>query len=304
MSYYFWLQYTAFKRSMTDIGLPPVVGAFLIVLLGYVFYFLTKSYPQYAPIMISYIVLNILYSLSGPNRVDFLKNTYITKQYTVIRFIENQVYSFPFVLISAFQGMWPLVAILVASALAFALVSVKRPGSRKIPTPFPSPAFEMVVFFRRFWFLLAVLGSLAGIAAYYGNANLLLVAMGMTLFSALGAYSIMEDEYFVWNMSATPAGFVRHKICLGGLQMGILAAPFLPLALFLGVSTILWALTCWLSGLLILALAILMKYAVYPRKVGITEAVECMVMMFIPVLWIAAYFYYYKKSIRNLKNYL
>jgi len=304
MRYYFHLQYLAFKRSMIDVGLPPIVGIFLFALLGGGFFLFARIFPQYAPFMLGYVALSMLYGLSSPGRVDFLKNIYNRRLYLVIRSVENLICVFPFALISMFHAMWSLAVFLVAFGEVLAIVSVKRLKAKRIPTPFSVSAFEFVVFFRRFWLLLAIFYALAGIAAFYGNGNLLLVLMGMAMFIALGAYGIIEDEHYIWNMRATPVGFIKHKIRLGGLQMGILAMPFFLLSAFLGVPTMAWSAICWASGFLSLVLVVLMKYAAYPRKVGLTEAFGFMAMVLMPFLLVAAYPYYYKKSVQNLKNQL
>jgi len=304
MKYYFRLQYVVFKHRMVDIGLPPLIGFFLFLLLGGAFFLFAGTFPQYVPAILGYVVLNMLYGLSNPDRVDFLKNAYNRPRYLAIRSAENLICIFPFALISLFHAMWPLAMLLIVFGTVFALVSVKRLEAKKIPTPFSVSAFEFIIFFRRFWLLLATLCALAGIAVYYGNGNLLLVLMGMAMFFALGAYGIVEDEHYIWNMHATPVGFIKNKIRLGGLQMGILAMPFLLLSTFLGISTMVLSAICWASGFLSLVLVILMKYAAYPRKVGLTEAVGFMVMILMPFLLLASYPYYYKKSVQNLKNYL
>jgi len=304
MKYYFRLQYAVFKRTMVDVGFPPIVGIFLFALLGGGFFLFARIFPQYAPFMLGYVALSMLYGLSSPGRVDFLKNIYNRRRYLAIRSVENLICVFPFALISMFHAMWPLAVLLVACGAVFATVSVKRLKAKRIPTPFSVSAFEFVVFFRRFWLLFAILYMLAGIAVYYGNGNLLLVLMGVSMFIALGAYGIIEDEHYIWNMHATPVGFVKHKIRLGGLQVGILAMPFFLLSAFFGVSAMAWCAICWASVFLSLVLVILMKYAAYPRKVGITEAFGFMAMVLMPFLLLAAYPYYYKKSAQNLKNQL
>jgi len=289
---------------MIDLGFPPIVGIFLFALLGGAFYAFAGMFPQYAPFVLGYVAIGMIYGLSSPDRVDFLKNIYSERRYLAIRSVENLICILPFALISVFHAMWPLAGFLVAFGAVFATISVKRPEVKKIPTPFSVSAFEFIIFFRRFWLLFAILYMLAGIAVCYGNGNLLLVLMGMAMFIAFGAYGIIEDECYVWNMLATPAGFIKNKIRIGGLQLGLLALPFILLSVFLGVSASVWSAICWASGFLSLVLAILMKYAAYPRKVGITEAFGFMAMVLIPFLLPASYPYYYKKSVQNLKNYL
>jgi len=289
---------------MVDLGLPPIVGVFLFALLGGALCLFARSFPQYAPFLIGYVGIGMLYGFSSPGRVDFLKNIYNRRRYLAIRSVENLICIFPLALISVFHAMWLLAVLLVAFGFVFAVVSVKRLEAKKIPTPFSISAFEFVVFFRRFWWLFAILYMLAGIAAYYGNGNLLLVSMGMAMFIALGAYGIIEDEHYIWNMRATPVGFIKHKIRLGGLQMGILAMPFILSSAFLGVPAMVSSAIGWASGVLSLVLVVLMKYAAYPRKVGLMEAFGFMLMILLPFLLVASYPYYYKKSTHNLKNYL
>jgi len=173
-----------------------------------------------------------------------------------------------------------------------------------MPTPFRSSAFEFVIFFRRLWFLLVICYTLACISIYYDNVNLPFVLLGVVMLMALGAYDIIEDEYLVWNNARSASSFIKNKIRMGCIQLSILIIPFMLLLLLFGTSMFFWAIICWISGVLLLILVILMKYAAYPRSVGITEAIACMIIVMMPLLLGAAYPYYYKKAVQNLEKYL
>ncbi len=304
MRYYFQLQYQIFRRQIEDIGLPFAIGLFLLVLLYVAIYFITIQYPQYTPLILGYASISFLYKLTNPNRVDFLKNIFTRQQFLTIRIAENTGCILPFLPIAIYERAWLLVALLVVLSMIFTIISIRRVEIRNIPTPFRSSAFEFVIFFRRLWLLLVICYTLACISIYYDNINLPIVLLGIVILTALSAYDIIEDEYLVWNIAFSASGFIKNKIRIGCIQLSLLIAPFILLLLLFGMSMLFWGVLCWISGLLLLILVILMKYAAYPRSVGITEAIGCMIIAMMPLLLIAAYPYYYKKAVQNLEKYL
>lgn len=304
MKYYFQLQYQIFRRQIEDTGLPFVIGLFLLILLYVALYFITIQYPQYAPLVLVYASIALLYKLTNPNRVDFLKNIFTKQRFLTIRLAENTTCVLPFILIPIYEKEWWLAAFLVVLSLIFTIISIRRIEIRNLPTPFRSSAFEFIIFFRRLWLLLIICYTLACISIYYDNINLPIVLSGVVILMVLGAYDIIEDEYIIWNNARSASSFIKNKIHVGSLQLSILIAPFMLLMILFGTSLFFWIVLCWISGLLLLILVILMKYAAYPRSVGITEAIGCMVIVMMPLLLVAAYPYYYKKAVRNLKKYL
>ncbi|MBD1421310.1 hypothetical protein [Sphingobacterium chuzhouense] len=304
MKYYFQLQYRIFRRQMEDIGLPFLAGLLLIASLYIAFCAITIKYPTYAPWTLGYISVSLMYKFANPDRIDFLKNILTRKRFSAIRLAENIGCILPFIPIAIYERAWLLVALLVVLSIVATVISVRRVEIRNIPTPFRNSAFEFIIFFRRLWWLLIICYTIACISIYYDNINLPIVLLGIVILMGLGAYDIIEDEYIVWNNARSASGFIKNKICMGSVQLSLLIAPFLLLLLLFGTSMFLWAILCWISGVLLLILVILMKYAAYPRGVGITETIGCMVIVMMPLLLVAAYPYYYKKAVQNLEKYL
>ncbi|HLT87093.1 MAG TPA: hypothetical protein VKZ57_05845 [Sphingobacterium sp.] len=304
MIYYFQLQYRIFRRQIEDMGFPLVVGLLLLASLYIALCAITIKYAQYAPLILGYISISLLYKLANPDRMDFLKNILTRQRFLTIRFAENIGCTLPFIPIAIYEREWLLVTLLVMLSIIFTVISIRRVEIRNMPTPFRSSAFEFVIFFRRLWFLLVICYTLACISIYYDNVNLPFVLLGVVMLMALGAYDIIEDEYLVWNNARSASSFIKNKIRMGCIQLSILIIPFMLLLLLFGTSMFFWAIICWISGVLLLILVILMKYAAYPRSVGITEAIACMIIVMMPLLLGAAYPYYYKKAVQNLEKYL
>lgn len=304
MKYYFQLQYRIFRRQMEDIGLPFVVGLLLIALLYIAFCAITIKYPIYAPWILGYISVSLMYKFADPDRIDFLKNILTRQRFLTIRLAENIGCILPFIPIAIYERAWLLMALLVVLSIIATVISVRRVEIRNIPTPFRSSAFEFIIFFRRLWWLLIICYTIACISIYYNNINLPIVLLGIVILMGLGAYDIIEDEYIVWNNARSASSFIKNKMRLGCIQLSILTTPFMLLLLLCGTSTFFWGILCWIGGILLLILVILMKYATYPCSIGITEAIGCMVIVMIPLLLVAAYPYYYKKAVQNLEKYL
>ncbi|MBD1434411.1 hypothetical protein H8B06_16390 [Sphingobacterium sp. DN00404] len=304
MKYYFRLQYAIFRRQIEDIGFPFIVGLLLCLLLYIALFAVAIKYPQYAPWILGYVSISLLYKLANRDRTDFLKNIFTRQGFLTIRSTENIGCILPFIPIAIYEREWLLIILLLLLGMVFTIISIKRIETRNIPTPFRSSAFEFIILFRRLWLLLVICYALAGISIYFDNINLPVVLLGITVLMALGAYDIIEDEYIVWNNALSASRFITYKIRTGSIQLSILIAPFILLLLLFGMPIFLWGILCWVSGLLLLILVILMKYAAYPRRIGITETIACMIIVMIPILLVAAYPYYYKKAIQNLKQYL
>ncbi|PRD47053.1 hypothetical protein [Sphingobacterium haloxyli] len=304
MKYYFQLQYQVFRRQIEDIGLPFLVGLLLFGLLYILLFAITIRAPQYTPWLLGYVSISLLYKLTNPNRVDFLKNIFTRQKFLITRCGENIACISPFIPIAIYGREWLLTILLITLSLIFTVISVRRVEIRSTPTPFRSSAFEFVIFFRRLWLLLLIGYALACISIYYGNINLPFVLLGIVMLMALGAYDIIEDEYIVWNNARSASGFIKNKIHMGCVQLSIIVMPLVLLLLLFGTSMFFWAILSWISGLLLLILVVLMKYAAYPRPVGITEAIACVIIVMMPLLVVVAYPYYYKKAVQNLEKYL
>jgi hypothetical protein len=94
-----------FNRRLTDVGLNPVVGWILLLLVyaGFsaIFFYKIPS-PQYAYI---FAPVYFIFNLSNIGRNDFLKICFPRRTYMIIRMIENLLVAFPFAIFLYIQAI-------------------------------------------------------------------------------------------------------------------------------------------------------------------------------------------------------
>lgn len=91
IEYYFRLQFRRLTREITEIGLHPVVGIFLIIVIFHsasilLFHKLESAHYIYLVFAISTLTI-----AGNKERNEFLKNCFTTKDYRKIRVIENLI---------------------------------------------------------------------------------------------------------------------------------------------------------------------------------------------------------------------
>ena len=304
MKYYFELRLRIMRRQIEETGLPVYLAISLIVFLYLVLWFARLKSPTNILFILSIIPLYILSRQAQPSRVDFLKNICSKQLFTRIRLVENLCCILPFIPFALWDRQWLLLLFYAAIFILFSFFPVKTMEIQPIRTPFRKSAFEFIVLSRRYWPYWAMAFIISCISLYYGNTALPLVLLGIVILSSTSAYEIIEDEYVLWNNSRSARDFLRNKIGTGCLQLCTLLVPFVLLHLFFMPQSLAWTFLCCLVGCLLLILMILMKYAVYPNRIGINEVIVLMASGVIPLFILAIYPYYYRRAIKNLEKYL
>jgi len=237
--------------------------------------------------------------------------------------LENLIIALPFVIFLIYKQKFYLTIFLVSINVLLALSKFKISYSITIPTPFYKKPFEFTVGFRNTFFLFFIAYGFSIIAVTVDNFNLGIFAL-MLIFLTVSAYYLKpENEYFVWSFSLTPAKFLIEKIKIAFLFTFYLSFPVLILlgifnfenqdALFqityLGKYTfdyenIAALLLVSFVGFLLLTTVILAKYSVYPKEIGLLEAMMTMWCFMFPPLVIVVIPFFAGKSINKLKFFL
>lgn len=304
MRFYFRLQFLIFRRQIEETGLHFIAGLLILAFIYLFLFLLIRAYPQYTPILVLYLALSMLYRLNTQQRVDFLKSTFLKKQYRTVRLLENTLCVLPFIPLLVYSQQWWELLVLLVLPFLFLLDVVRGKVDYTIYTPFKSTAFEFIILFRKFWLFVLLTYIVCVIGLYYENSMLCIMLMVGVVFFAVSAYDLMEEEYVLWNYTLSPKAFIKHKLRVGAVQLSILLAPMLLMVSLFDPGALLWGAVAWAVGVLLIVLTILMKYSVYPRRVGIVEIVQCIPLAFIPFLIIAFFPFYYRKAAKNLENYL
>lgn len=264
----------------------------------------SKRYPDYIGYFALYASLYGLFSVSDRTRIDFLKQHFGFQKTIQIRWVENFAVTLPWLYIALLGANWHLLLLLLLLIFSWAFITPKR-KQRSLPTPFSKSPFEFIIFFRRYFvYLLAIALVLTGIACYYRNFNLALVCLGVLLFVGCSAHDFRESEFFVWSYKVKPSRFLKMKVFRATSQMTILACPFLFMIILTFPSQQIMVLLCLLIGLVLQALFVLFKYAVYPRTFVISDGFALVIAIALPLTcpFIAYKFYYKAKN--NLQKWL
>ncbi|MGX1640711.1 hypothetical protein [Sphingobacterium sp. NPDC055431] len=302
MKTYFNLQWKIICRSMKDFGLPWLLIFPAIALVYIAFFYLLRQYPYWAAYLIFLLNFQALFSLAEYQRNDFLKMTFNNLDYYLIRILENLILSFGTVILLIIFGKLNLALVLLAIAVLFVFVSTNSLWSGTFPTPFRKYPFEFIIGFRRTWPLLIILYVLAYIGLAFGNQNLALFCMFCICICGTLYYQVIEPGIILWNQNRKPVAFLLHKFTRGIIQLSLLLLPIaIPLCVIFP-EDITKALIVWGLGLFLIPFAICLKYAVFPRKVSVSESIVLgLCLAFYPLVLVIIPYYYYK-AIQNLKS--
>lgn len=304
MKYYFRLQFLIFRRQVEDTGLHFIAGLSILLFIYVFLFFLTRAYPEYTGVLVVYLALYMLHRLIVHDRLDFLKSIFLQKQFAKIRLIENSVCVLPFIPLLVYSQQWWALLIMLFLPFLFVLDVVRSKDRFIVYTPFKSTAFEFIILFRKLWLFLLLTYLVCAIALYYENTILCSVLSVGVVFFTVSAYDFIEEEYVLWNYTLPPKAFIKHKVQEGIVQFSVLLMPMLFLFLLFDRMALLWSSVVWGVGILLVILAIFMKYSVYPRRLSIIEAIRFIPVAFVPVLVVAFFPFYYRKAIKNLTNFL
>ena len=301
MRYFFQLEIRMLNRALTEFGLAPILayGLGLLSFLGLSFLLFLKT--SYAPYLYLFFLLSTLLPLSAADRNEFLKNQFSDFVYQRIRFTENSALALPFSLVLVWHGCYlmALIAIIIAGVLVFYKQAFI--WNDAVPNPFSRNPFEFLIGFRAYFLLIVGAYILLGIGISVGNFNLGVFALLVLWLISLSFYSEPEQAYFVWLFALSPHNFLWEKIKIGLLHINYLIGPA---ALVLGVFHpeywFILVLFLLLSSLY-LSMYILVKYSSFPNTMGLPEALVLSICFVIPLFFIFAGPYYYKKSVHQLQ---
>ena len=301
---YFHLQYVMTNRKLKDMGFTPIVACLLIAglfLAVSVTLFHRIGYAQYI-----YLVLPIpfLSRLSDRQRNDFLKTTFLERQYKTIRLTENLLITLPFALFLCWKQCFLASIPLVMISVLFSLVSGKKTFSFVLPTPFSKHPFEFSVGFRNTFYLFPVAYYLTAMAILHDNFNLGVVALGFIFIIIYTFYLRADNIYYVWIFNLSPTRFLLYKIKKAILYTFLLCVPILlSLSIFYFENS--WILLLgFLLGCIFLTMVIYTKYATFPDDIGIGETILLLVSIVFPPILFVMIFYFRNKAIEKLNTVL
>lgn len=304
MQYYISLQFRLLKRQVEELGLP--YWAVLILAIGawLLFFHTMGKYPDSVPYVVMFIQLSLCLPLSNPERNNFLAGLFKPMAYRQVRILENLSVAVPFVLLCVLQGLYIFALTSLFICLLLATASFRIAVHRTLPAPFKRHPYEGQQFFRRFWWLLALLYLIAFMGVVSSNFNLGIFTIIVILFSYMSTIDHKEPEYYIWVYAKTPRTFIWQKIRRLYAQLTVLSAPIYIglLVRFAGLFHI--TLLVWLSSALLLALSTVAVYSSYPRPISLPMGLLIGFCFIFPPLGLFVFPMLYKQACTNLKNIL
>ena len=196
---------------------------------------------------------------------------------------------------------------LLPAGLVPAFAAQRAQRRSPLPLPLPATAFEWLAGLRRSALVLSILYLVAALLSHH--LAVLVAVLLLVVLTPAAFYQDGEGSSLVEAFALSPAAFLRHKIGRSVLLLWGLAAPVA--ALFALRHPVLWyiPLAVLILSSIVLAGAILVKYALYregqragialPLAVGAVTA-----SLVLPPLTALLLHRLWKQSIRNLEPYL
>ncbi len=304
MKYYFQLQYTRLARWLKHIGIHPIVGLVVSLMLFVVVSLVLFHKTEFAGWIYLAGAMSVLLKLSQSQRNDFLKNLFSTFDYRVIRLVENVAASLPFIIFLVYIGDIELAVILFFLSLLFSLFRVRRLFNGTIPTPFKAFPFEFIVGFRKTFWMIGIAYFLILKGLQVDNYYLGLFGLVLLFLTSLSYYQNPEETFFVWIHSLSPEKFLLRKYSTAICCTSILSLIGLA-AILVGFSSD-WVTTMivYLLANVVLGAMILTKYSRYPQDIGIPQGILFTLSVLFPPILLFTMWFFYSQSIKRLNTYL
>lgn len=301
---YFRLQLRRSHRRFTDFGFNATVGYVLITaafLFLSVTLFIKTDFAQY---LYALIALSLLGKLSESKRIDFLKTTFINRDWRKIRFIENVILVLPFVGFLLFQHLLIAAVALLGLAIFLAATHFEMRSTRAIPTPFSKKPFEFSIGFRNTILILPIAYLIAVAAVWLNNFNLGIFALLGVFVITMSYYSKPENEYYVWSHTLSAKKFLWQKIKTSMIYSTMLSLPVLVIVAIFFSDQIHYLLLATLVGLAFQACMVMVKYSAYPNEISVSQGVIVALCIYFPPLIAAAIPYFFYQALQRLNAYL
>lgn len=304
MQTYFQLQYRMVNRKMTDFGLHPFWGYFLLLVgfIGLSAYLFYKT--EYAGYIYVFAAYSVLAQLSDPKRNEFLRTCFLRRTYLKIRLIENGCLAIPFIAFLTYQSL--LMPALITIGIAFLLVflNFKPQFNTAIPTPFSKRPFEFSVGFRTSWYLIGFAYLLTVIAASVDNFNLGVFSLAFVFLVSFAFYGNPEQEYLVWIYSFSPKKFLLEKIKTAIVCASLLSLPIIALLGVCFFDNFLILIIFQILGYFALTTMVLAKYAAYPDSINVPQVFFMVLAIQLPVFLIFVIPFFFLQSVKRLNHIL
>lgn len=300
MEYYFSLQFTRLKRWIKEIGVHPILGIVIALVL---FLFISKLLflrTNLANWIYPFLAISILINIGNNQHNRQLKIIYNQQKLNIIRLIENGIIALPFLLYLLYEKEFLIALILFFAAMLFALISLSSNFQRTIPTPFAKRPFENIIGFRKLFLLIALLYFVIFKAIQVDNYNLGVVSFGALYFIFISCYFKPEQKYFVWIFNDNTNGFFKRKILDAFICSSMITTPALISIIIFYPQNFIIPIAILLVGFIFLVSMIFAKYSAYPREMNLPQGILFGLSLWFPPMLLFIIPIFYRRSKQNL----
>jgi hypothetical protein len=304
MLFYFKLQYKRLYRNAKDNNSNFYFAAPVTLLLLIAIGSIVIQNIQFGSEIIAAISLFLLVSLNSGKHKEFLYFHFQRKEVIFIKQIENIIVCLPFSLLLLFHFEWLLAALSLFSGVVLALLPPLRSKSNVTPTPFNKRPFEYTINFRKYWLILIGLYAISVIGFSVHNYNLICVVLLLISASQLSYFKDAEPAEWIWIYNKNPKNFLLKKIALVSLQSALLSFPVALGIVILAPSYWLIVLGILTFGILIVILALLIKYSYYPTVDSLIGSIYLTISILAPPVMLLSIPHFFKNAKQNQKDLL
>ncbi|MTB53563.1 hypothetical protein [Lewinella sp. W8] len=304
MRHYFELQFRRISRQLRDWGVPPVAALLLAPVAFFLLASMLMERTEFAPYLLLAFGTIPLAQLGGQARNDFLFLQFHQSTYRKIRLAENGLLVAPFLLFFLVRGLWGMAFLQLLLGLVMVFLPALSSVNRVLPTPFSREPFEFAVGIRKTWFGYLGCCFLAVMGHQSDNYSLMVFAMVLPAFVAMGYYGKPEPAFFLWIHTLSPQDFLNRKLRMAARHAFILLLPLLLYVLYAFPEEWWLTLSLTLLGLAYILLMVVAKYAAYPEEIDLRRAFLMAVAMIIPPLMIVAFVLFYRQARAKLMLFL
>lgn len=300
MQEYFVLQIKMLNRKIIAFGIPLLLAYLLFPV---IFFFLSNylfSKTTYAIYFYGLASLGFTSTLSELKKNDFLRSIFNKTNYYKVRAAENLASTLPFLVFMLSKRYFPFAIILLLLSMLLIFSNFLNISNFKIPSPFSKRPFEFTIGFRKTYYLFAIAYFLAYMATSVGNFNLGIFSMILIGLICASYYLKPENEYIVWNSSATPREFLMEKMKICFTYFTLLSLPILIILGTYFYKSVDVLLLFFILINVYLATVILAKYASYPSEIDLPKGILVIMSLIFPPFLLGVIPFLYSKAINSL----
>ena len=304
MKYYFQLQVKMLNRHFIDFGIEPLI-AYVLLAICFIFgsHVLFEKF-EFALYAYPFIGLALLSKLSSKDRNDFLKLSFLSKEYKRIRVIENLILVSPFVFFLFYKKAFIIAILLYVLALLVSFLKLQVSTNITIPTLFKKDPFEFTEGFRKTLLVFPVALLLTITAIKVHNLNLGAFSIIIIFGTCISYFSKTENPYYVWMFNKSPKEFLHYKIETAFKYASLVSLPITVVLSVFFTSEIIILIAIQLIGYVYLAQYILAKYSVFPTQMSLPTVIIFMLSISLPPFVFFTFPYFYIEAVKKLNPFL